>query len=267
MKVPTATGIGPAGVSTGFGRMPESAVAQLAAIDQAAMESVSLTGGHALISSWAVPGGLTPSSWSVSKSMTELLNAAELPSTGSPQLSVRFVPAMGLIKGRVGDDYVVACVDYVAETAMHATATAAVADCQRMTWVKDHDQTPGLWPMIVSDTMPSTGALVGIDWLSGGTFSADPIGWTLANTAGVSSLTQNPVTRLRPTRGTSASGHSGAVQTRVPSPAGAGRAVQLDPQHPEALLQKLGSCQPCLRGPSNRWFSVGSDHCPVVQHG
>ncbi len=52
-------------------------------------------------------------------------------------------------------------------------------------WQMTSDQTPGVWPLIASDAMPATGALVGIDWLSGGAFHADPIGWTLNGEAGV----------------------------------------------------------------------------------
>ena len=48
------------------------------------------------------------------------------------------------------------------------------------------EQVGGLWPLIAADGLPPTGALMGIDWLSGGAFYADPIGWTLHGTAGVS---------------------------------------------------------------------------------
>jgi hypothetical protein len=47
------------------------------------------------------------------------------------------------------------------------------------------EQVGGVWPMIPADGLPPTGALMGIDWLSGGAFHADPIGWTLQATAGV----------------------------------------------------------------------------------
>jgi hypothetical protein len=47
------------------------------------------------------------------------------------------------------------------------------------------EQVGGVWPLIAGDGLPSTGAQVGIDFLSGGAFHADPIGWTLRGTAGV----------------------------------------------------------------------------------
>ena len=47
------------------------------------------------------------------------------------------------------------------------------------------EQVGGIWPLIAGDGLPSTGALMGIDWLSGGAFHADPIGWTVQGIAGV----------------------------------------------------------------------------------
>ena len=47
------------------------------------------------------------------------------------------------------------------------------------------EQVGGVWPLIAGDGLPSTGAQMGIDYLSGGAFHADPIGWTLSGVAGV----------------------------------------------------------------------------------
>ncbi|GAA4752790.1 hypothetical protein GCM10023328_40030 [Modestobacter marinus] len=47
------------------------------------------------------------------------------------------------------------------------------------------EQVGGVWPLIAGDGLPPGGALLGIDYLSGGAFSADPIGWTLSSVAGV----------------------------------------------------------------------------------
>jgi len=37
----------------------------------------------------------------------------------------------------------------------------------------------GVWPLIAADGLPPTGALMGLDLLSGEAFYADPIGWTI----------------------------------------------------------------------------------------
>jgi hypothetical protein len=47
------------------------------------------------------------------------------------------------------------------------------------------EQAGGVWPLIAGDGLPPTGALLGIDYLSGGAFCVDPIGWTLRGIAGV----------------------------------------------------------------------------------
>ena len=53
--------------------------------------------------------------------------------------------------------------------------TAAPVSAWRMT----SDQAPVLWPFISAPGLPPTGAQMGIDQLSGGSFYADPLGWVL----------------------------------------------------------------------------------------
>jgi len=47
------------------------------------------------------------------------------------------------------------------------------------------EQIGGVWPLIAGGGLPPTGAQMGIDYLSGGAFHVDPIGWTLHGVAGV----------------------------------------------------------------------------------
>ncbi len=60
-------------------------------------------------------------------------------------------------------------------------AVRAPLEVHRMT----SEQVGGVWPLIAANGTPPTGAWMGIDWLSGGAFYADPIGWTLSGAAGV----------------------------------------------------------------------------------
>lgn len=46
-------------------------------------------------------------------------------------------------------------------------------------WRMTSDQAPVLWPFIGAPGLPPTGAQIGIDHLSGGSFYADPLGWVL----------------------------------------------------------------------------------------
>lgn len=52
-------------------------------------------------------------------------------------------------------------------------------------WRMTSEQVGGVWPLIAADGVAPTGALMGFDWLSGGAFYADPIGWTLTSDTGV----------------------------------------------------------------------------------
>lgn len=49
-------------------------------------------------------------------------------------------------------------------------------------WRMTSDQAPVLWPWIATPGLPPTGAQMGIDHLSGGSFYADPNGWVLDDT-------------------------------------------------------------------------------------
>lgn len=131
--LPRSSAAGPAGVPTGFPRTPEGALAQLAAIDTAALSSASLPGVRAVIAGWAVPGGPSPTSWSGVRAMAGLLNSAEV-TGGTGQLAVVATPAMGLVKGTVGPDFTVVCVDFAIAVTVNTTARGAIADCQRMVW-------------------------------------------------------------------------------------------------------------------------------------
>jgi len=134
IRLPAPTRVGPAGVPTGFPRTPEGALAQLAAIDQAAMQSASLAGVREVIAEWAAPGGPTPESWSAVEAMASFLDAAGLSSGGSPQLALSVTPMMGMIKGTVGSDFVVPCVNFEFAATMTETVRVAASDCQRMVW-------------------------------------------------------------------------------------------------------------------------------------
>lgn len=47
------------------------------------------------------------------------------------------------------------------------------------TWRMTSDQAPVLWPFIAGPGLPPTGAQMGLDHQSGGTFYVDPVGWVL----------------------------------------------------------------------------------------
>src|SRR5262245_26131305 len=126
IRLPAATRLGPVNVTTGFPHTPAGAMAQLIAIDQAALIPASVPVAQAVITAWAEPGGPTPASWSVTRAVAALLTAAGLPAGGSGSshtadqagitdpavaLGLQVTPAMGFIKGQLGPDFVIPCVD------------------------------------------------------------------------------------------------------------------------------------------------------------
>jgi hypothetical protein len=154
--LPPPTGIDDVGVATGFPQTRPGAMAQLTAIDQAALQSGSLTGARAVISRWAAPGGPTASTWSGVKAMGGLLEDLQLSGAGSPRLRIVVTPAMGLIKGDVGADFTVAGVVLTVDVTFTSYADSTpVADCQRMLWQgqrwvigpgAEPAEAPSVWP-------------------------------------------------------------------------------------------------------------------------
>jgi len=149
------------GVATGLPHTPSGALAQLVAIDQTALQSASIPATQALIERWAAPGGPNPETWSGVAGVAALLSAADVPADGTGQLTVTAVPSMGLIKGTVGDNYVVPCVNLTVTATLGSptlggsTYRTAAADCQRMIWTgtrwvigpgPEPAPAPSLWP-------------------------------------------------------------------------------------------------------------------------
>jgi hypothetical protein len=153
--LPAPTRLGPVGVPTGFPRTPQGALAQLASIDQRVLQSVSVATARQVIRAWAVPGGPTGESWSGVRAVAALLGSAGVTDDGASALTVSASPEMGLIKGTVGPDFVVACVDFVVTATLTKRASTAAADCQRMVWVDgrwrigpgpEPAPAPSVWP-------------------------------------------------------------------------------------------------------------------------
>lgn len=156
ITLPQATRSGPAGVPTGFPHTPKGALAQLAAIDATALGTASLPAARDLIAAWALPGGPTAQTWSGVRAIAGLLDAAQV-SGGSGQIAVLATPLMGLVKGSVGPDLVVVCVDFAVEVTLVSTARGAIADCQRMAWTNGRWQIgPGAEPAEAPSIWPGT---------------------------------------------------------------------------------------------------------------
>lgn len=157
IETPPPTEVGEVGVATGYPRTPEGALAQLAAIDTTALTSASVRVAQDVIKEWAAPGGPTPESWSGVQAVAALLESAGMSSEAGSSLTIAVEPKMGFIKGTVGDDFVIPCIDFIvtATTTTGEPQQVAAADCQRMVWQEDRwviaegDEpapAPSLWP-------------------------------------------------------------------------------------------------------------------------
>ena len=102
-----------------------------------------------------MPGGPDASSWSVIQALTTLFDEAGLSGGGSNQLALVLTPLMGQIKGSVGADFVVPCIDFELDVTLQQTARGATADCQRMVWNPDLAAPGGGW-MIGPGSEPAT---------------------------------------------------------------------------------------------------------------
>lgn len=165
IMLPAATIAGPAQVPTGFPHTPQGAMAQLAAIDQTALESGTLAGAREVIAGWALPGGPTTSSWSGVQAMAEFFDAAGLSGGGNNQLAIVATPLMGQLKGSVGPDFVVPCVDYEIDVTLQQTSRGAAADCQRMVWTGTRWMVgPGSEPAPAPSVWPDTDTAIGVGY-------------------------------------------------------------------------------------------------------
>lgn len=132
--LPPSGGIGAWGVETGYPQTPQGALAQLAAIDVAVLRSASLAGVRAVLREWAAACGPSPRSGSWVKEMASLLESIGVATDGTARLDIRAIPRMGLIKGSVGTDFVVACVNFTIDVTFGGTSRTVGVDCQRMVW-------------------------------------------------------------------------------------------------------------------------------------
>ena len=113
IEIPAPMEVGEVGVATGFPHTPEGALAQLAAIDTTALTSASVRVAQEVITAWAAPGGPTAESWSGVQGLAALLESAGMSSEAQNTITIGAEPKMGFIKGTVGDDFVIPCIDFI----------------------------------------------------------------------------------------------------------------------------------------------------------
>lgn len=142
-----------AGVRTGFTHTPEGAVAQLAALNQAAYTNLDAQAGRNAYTAFAMPGAVPLEDWNPTK--TVMRYYTDSPDTDPTRMRAQFVPVQGLIKGSVGNNFTVVCVNgQLTYTYKSESNRVAVWDCARMRWDDKGDR----W-MIAAGATPARAPL------------------------------------------------------------------------------------------------------------
>lgn len=155
IAVPAAGRVGPADVATGFPRTPEGAVGQLAAIESAVLQGMSIEIATAIFQAWSAPGAPPASQWALITNIQAFLASNAGSKAGSVGALVVATPVAGQVKGSDGPDWVVACVLMDVQAQIVATARIAYGHCERMQWNGDRwvigagtapSRAPSTWP-------------------------------------------------------------------------------------------------------------------------
>ncbi|MDN5898548.1 MAG: hypothetical protein L0H74_00595 [Brachybacterium sp.] len=151
IEIPSGRGVvGPGLVTTGYPHTPEGAAAQLAQIDIATLQAMSVQVADEVYRTWALPGGVGPEAWWITQTVEEFLTSSQMGEVKDPAASVKITPSAALIKGTDGPDWALACVLLKATASYRQEAEIAFGHCERMQWVG------GRW-MIGPGTPPEPG--------------------------------------------------------------------------------------------------------------
>lgn len=158
IKIPAGTGVnGPAFVMTGFPHTPEGAIGQLAQIDLAVLQSMSLTTAAEVYNAWALPGGVRADEWWITASVQAFLTSTGMGEIKDPSSSVSLEPAAALVKGTDGPDWTTVCVLMKVTASYKQEGQIAFAHCERMQWVGGRWMVaPGAPPAPAPATWPGT---------------------------------------------------------------------------------------------------------------
>jgi hypothetical protein len=166
LNIPAGTrATGPGFVMTGFHHTPEGAIGQLAQIDTAVLQSMSLQTAHEVYNTWALPGGVSADEWWITASVRAFLSSTDMGEVKDPSASVTLEPAAALVKGTDGPDWAVVCVLMKVTATYKQEAEIAFAHCERMQWVGGRWMVaPGAPPAPAPATWPGTALALEAGW-------------------------------------------------------------------------------------------------------
>jgi len=165
IEIPAGAAPGPGLVMTGFPHTPEGAIGQLAQIDVAVLQAMSLQTAQEVYLTWALPGGVGPGEWWITASVQSFLTSADMGETKDPGSRVTIEPAAALVKGTDGPDWVTACVLLKVTASYRQDGQVAFGHCERMQWVGGRWMiAPGQPPAPAPSTWPGTGLANDAGW-------------------------------------------------------------------------------------------------------
>lgn len=165
IDIPAGTTTGPAFVMTGFPHTPEGAIGQLAQIDMAALQAMSLHTAQEIYLHWAMPGGVGSQRWWITGSVDSFLSASDMGEEKDPGTQVTLEPAAALVKGTDGPDWVTACVLLTVSASYRQDGEVALGHCERMQWAGGRWMlAPGEAPAPAPSTWPGTELALDAGW-------------------------------------------------------------------------------------------------------
>ena len=169
LRVPIAhVDLGLADVPTGFPHTPVGAVGQLAAIEKAVLESMSLPATRDIHSAWVQPGGPSVEEWELTRNVQSFLAAARQSGVEKDLTTlVSATPAAGVVKGSDGPDWTVVCVLMDVQAVIRTESRMGYGFCSRMAWNPDEQRwlvAPGAPPAAAPSAWPGSRAAAEAGW-------------------------------------------------------------------------------------------------------
>ncbi|UFN45197.1 type IV secretion system protein [Nocardioides okcheonensis] len=166
IEIPAGDAVpGPALVMSGFPHTSQGAVAQLAQIDVAVLQSMNLTTAREVHDAWALPGGASPEQWWITASVRAFLDAASMPGAKDPAVWVQVEPAAAMVKGTDGPDWSTVCVLLRVSASYRSQGEVAFGHCERMQWMGERWMiAPGTPPASAPSTWPDTDLALQAGW-------------------------------------------------------------------------------------------------------
>ena len=140
---------------------------QLAAIEVAVLQAMSIRYTHTVYDAWAMPGGAGAAGWAMTANVQAFLAAARMTDELDVTATVVVTPAAGQVKGVDGPDWVVACVLVEVRATITVEARMGYGHCERMQWHQGRWMiAPGTPPARAPSTWPGSERSVQAGWRS-----------------------------------------------------------------------------------------------------